>query len=382
MTATYVNGFGLHTTLGRGVAANLDALLGEPRLPARLSVEFGGAALEVPYYLLADSPQDDPQARFECALHGVIEEALDAARLARSERLAMGLFIGSSCGEMPLIEAQYRDNLRASNDCVPMLETSGLGNLAHRLRDTFGIRGPDFSFYTACTASANSLLAAAAMIRAGVLAHALVVAVETSNAVTALGFNGLQLISTDLMRPFDRRRSGLVPGEGCAALVLSGARRDADWAVLGGAQLCDTHSISAANPDGSSIAEVIERCVRASGVAIDEIAALKMHGTASLLNDEAEAAGLRRTFDATPKLCALKPFIGHTYGACGVVELALFCGLVGRGRLPATPGICASESDLGIVLNQVAGPQPPGKFMLNYFGFGGSNTSLIVANGQ
>jgi 3-oxoacyl-[acyl-carrier-protein] synthase I len=170
-----------------------------------------------------------------------------------------------------------------------------------------------------------------------------------------------------------------VPGEGSAAVVISANPSDRGWSLMGGAQLCDTHSISATNPDGSTIAEVIHRCVQASGVPIDEIAALKMHGTASLLNDEAEAAGLRRAFETAPKLCALNPLIGHTYGACGVVELALFCGLVGRGQLPATPGI-ADESDLDVVLSQTVQPQRPGKFMLNYFGFGGSNTSLIVAN--
>ena len=42
--------------------------------------------------------------------------------------------------------------------------------------------------------------------------------------------------------------------------------------------------------------------------------------------------------------------------------------------------IAAGDSDLNIALNQHAAPQSPGNFMLNYFGFGGSNTSLIVSN--
>jgi 3-oxoacyl-[acyl-carrier-protein] synthase I len=263
---------------------------------------------------------------------------------------------------------------------LPMLQTSSLGNLATRLRAPFGIQGPDYSFYTACTASANALLAAANMLRLGKLQHAIVIGVEMFNAVTALGFSGLQLITRDVMRPFDRRRSGLVPGEACAAVVLSTQPSGTAWTFAGGANLCDTHSISATNPDGSAIAEVINQAMRASGMTLDEIVALKAHGTASLLNDEAEVAGLRRVFERTPILCALKPYIGHTYGACGIVELALFCGAVSRGVLPATPGICAGDSDLNVTLNQEARTQPPGKFMLNYFGFGGSNTSLVVAN--
>lgn len=380
MTRIHFNGFGLHTTLGRGLAANIDALARPPRPPQEVPVEFGNERRSIPYYLLADAPLVDLEARFESALHDVIADALEQSGLDATARRSMGFFLGSSCGEMPVLETQYRRDLSFSTDALPMLQTSSLGNLANRLRAPFGIRGPDYSFYTACTASANALLAAANMVRQGKIEHAIVVGVEMFNAVTALGFSGLQLITREVMRPFDRRRSGLVPGEGCAAVVISAEPNTSGWTLVGGANLCDTHSISATNPDGSAISDVIRQAARASGVDIGSIAALKAHGTASLLNDEAEVAGLRRVFERIPTLCALKPYIGHTYGACGIVELALFCGSVSRRLLPATPDICAGDSDLNVVLNQVRSEQPAGRFMLNYFGFGGSNTSLIVTN--
>jgi 3-oxoacyl-[acyl-carrier-protein] synthase-1 len=379
--AIYLTGFGLHTTLGRGLAANLDALGRAPQAPQEVPVQFASEQRSIPYYLLADAPLQDLEARFESALHDVIAEALQQSGLSAAQRRSMGFFLGSSCGEMPVLETQYRRDLAVSHDALPMMQTSSLGNLANRLRAPFGIQGPDFSFYTACTASANALLAAANMVRLGKLEHAIVIGVEMFNVVTALGFSGLQLITHEVMRPFDRRRGGLVPGEGCAAVVISKARHASSWSLAGGANLCDTHSISATNPDGSAIADVMRQALAASGTDLASLAALKTHGTASLLNDEGETAGLHRVFERTPALCALKPYIGHTFGACGIVELALFCGSVGRGILPATPGICAGDSDLNVVLNQERREQPPGRFMLNYFGFGGSNTSLVVANG-
>jgi 3-oxoacyl-(acyl-carrier-protein) synthase len=375
-----LTGFGLHTSLGRSVAANAAALQQGPQPPSAVTVELADGVHKIPYYLLADAPLQDVETRFERVLHGVIDEALRAARLPQAGLREMGFFLGSSCGEMPVVEAQYRRDLQLSRDALPMVQTSSLGNLANRLREPFGIRGPDYSFYTACTASANALLAAANMIRAGKLKHALVVGVEMFNAVTALGFEGLKLITQGIMRPFDRARSGLVPGEGCAAVVLSADAKSTGWRLLGGANLCDTHSISATNPDGSAIAEVLRQALASAGIGRDEIAAVKAHGTASLLNDEGEAAGLHRVFETMPTVCALKPYIGHTYGACGLVELVLFCASVDRGSLPATPGIAAGDSDLDIALKQTHEPQMPGKFMLNYFGFGGSNTSLIVSN--
>jgi len=380
MSAVHFNGFGLHTTLGRGVAANVAALARGPQPPREVPVQFGPETRDIPYYVLADAPLSDLEARFARVLHDVIAEALEQANLTATQRRGMGFFLGSSCGDMPVLETQYRRDLQISHDALPMLQTSSLGNLANRLRAPFGIQGPDYSFYTACTASANALLAAANLIRLGKLEHAIVIGVEMFNAVTALGFSGLQLITREVMRPFDKRRGGLVPGEGCAAVVISAKDTGSRWQLKGGANLCDTHSISATNPDGSAIAEVIHQAARASDVKPDEIAALKAHGTASLLNDEGEAAGLKRVFQQMPTLCALKPYVGHTYGACGIVELALFCSAVSEGVLPATPGICAGDSDLNLVLNQESRAQPPGNFMLNYFGFGGSNTSLVVAN--
>ena len=96
-----------------------------------------------------------------------------------------------------------------------------------------------------------------------------------------------------------------------------------------GANLCDTHGVSAANPDGSTVAAVMQQALDAAGLAPADILAVKAHGTASLLNDEAEAAGMHRVFPAIPPMLAMKPFIGHTFGACGLNELLLVCGAIG-----------------------------------------------------
>ncbi len=93
------------------------------------------------------------------------------------------------------------------------------------------------------------------MIRSGRLEAALVVGIETFNAITALGFQGLQLLSPGNMKPFDAGRNGLVLGRGlCSAGTGPVARRPGSFFLRGGANLCDTHSMSVANPDGSTVA--------------------------------------------------------------------------------------------------------------------------------
>jgi 3-oxoacyl-[acyl-carrier-protein] synthase I len=386
MPGCYFIGAGLHTALGRGVEQNLATLEGGITAPSTAVAHFAGRTQSLPYRTLrAAAPTGSDSAselsRLDRALDFTIGTALEQAGLNAAERARTGLFLGTSAFDIAVSEAEYREQLQADPTAIALdrQPSASLGQFALRMRARHRLGGPDFSFNTACTASANALLHADAMVRSGRLAHAVVVGVETFNAITALGFQSLQLLSPDNMQPFDRNRNGLVLGEACAALVLgTQPQRAGSFFLRGSANLCDTHSMSAANPDGSTVSLVIRRALQSAGLTPRDITALKAHGTASLLNDEAEAAGMRQVFESMPPVCALKPWLGHTLGACGLNELLLFCAAAERGFLIGTPGI-ALDSDLGVQLNQRATPLPPGNFMLNYFGFGGNNTSLIVA---
>lgn len=382
MDAPAFIGAGLHTVLGRGVADNLRALReSPPRAPQPAPVAFAAQCESVPYQLLAGEAPDDGERRLWRVLERVIEEALEAAGLTGAQRRATALFVGSSSFDISVSEAGYRRELRTDAQALPLAVSNSIGNCANGIRRRFDLRGPDYSFNTACTASANALLYADALLRSGAVQHALVVGIELFNAITAMGFYSLDLLTRGMMRPFDRARDGLALGEACAALVLGPSTRNHAFRLRGGANLCDRYSVSAANPDGSTVALVMEQALAAARLTPAAISALKAHGTASLLNDEAEVAGMRRVFGETlPPLCALKPFIGHTFGACGLGELILFCAAADNGFLIGTPGVCAAPSDLGVVLNQQPRALGPGNFMLNYFGFGGNNTSLVISN--
>jgi 3-oxoacyl-[acyl-carrier-protein] synthase-1 len=288
----------------------------------------------------------------------------------------MALCVGSSSFDISTSERLYREELARGPGALP-LRSSSIGNLAEAVRSRFGFNGEDFSFNTACTASANGLWYAARLVRAGEVDHALVLGVELINDITALGFLGLGLLSRSRMRPFDSRRDGIVLGEACAALVLGRGDRDVfHW--KGGANLCDTSSMVAAATDGSTVAAVMQRALDDASLPPEAIAAVKAHGTASPSNDDAEAAGLVQAFDPVPPVCALKPFIGHTLGASGLAELILFCRALEEGFLVSTPGIGESSGVSGVRLNATEQSLTRGCFLLNSFGFGGNNTSLVV----
>ncbi|HTP39218.1 MAG TPA: beta-ketoacyl synthase N-terminal-like domain-containing protein [Steroidobacteraceae bacterium] len=381
MRACYFSGAALHTSAGQDLPAHLQALERGPVGPEQVAVEYAQQTQWLPYKLLAGAPLVEQETRLNRVLDALIEQVFEHSGLSSQDKSRCGLFVGSSSFDIGGGEALYREALLHDAHALALEENSSLGNLAADTVQRFGLRGPDYSFNTACTASANALVYADGMIRNGQLEHALVIGVESFNAITALGFNGLQLLTRTGMRPFSPERNGLVLGEGCSVLLLGARPHGAHpWRLVSSANQCDTYGMSAANPDGSTVAWVIQRALERANLEPRDIVAIKTHGTASLSNDEAEAAGIRRVFATPPPLCALKPYLGHTLGACGLNELLLFRAAADQGFLIATPGIGVGDEKLGVTLNQAPCDLPRGHYLMNYFGFGGNNTALIVSN--
>jgi len=370
-------GAGIATHLGTGIAENLAGLHGPPPPPRYLERRCDGRDLRIPYKPLRGFSAARAEQRLLRVIETVVDEALSEAGLRASEQRRMALCVGSSSFDIGVSESLYREDLAEGGEVLP-LRSSSFGNLAETVRSRFGLQGEDYTFNTACTASANGLGYAARLIHTGSADHALVLGVELVNDLTALGFHGLGLLSRSEMKPFDSERDGLVLGEACSVLVLG--RGDADrFRWRGDANMCDTTSMVAARADGSTVSDVIERALSDARLTPSAIAAVKAHGTATPLNDEAEAAGLLRTFGTVPPVCVLKPFIGHSLGACGLTELILFYRAIESGFLIATPEIGADPGALGVVLNQTERAMTRGHFVLNSFGFGGNNTSVVIS---
>lgn len=379
--AAWFLGAEVHTALGRGLDATRQALRAAPPAPALAEVPLGAEVEKVPSLLLAGLPLGDTENRLWSAIEPVVEAAISASGLTTDQLGRAALMLGTSSLDISISEAVYARELKTGAEAHPLLVNASMGAVAERLRRRFGLHGPDYTINTACTSSANALIYADAMIRDGIIDHAVIVGLEIFNVITALGFQSLGLLSPRGMRPFDPDRSGLVLGEACAAMVVGAAPGPSGFRLKGGANLCDTHGVSAANPDGSTVEAVMRQALAAAGTPRESVLAAKAHGTASLLNDEAEAAGVLRLFETPPPLTALKPFIGHTFGACGLAELVLFCTAVEAGFVPGVLGVAAEPSELGLTLVQQPMPVGRGDFLLNYFGFGGNNTSLVVSNG-
>ena len=332
------------------------------------------------YFLLPPIESDHPQSRaahYYDVLFNTIAKAIADAGLKPHEISELPVFFGSTSNDIPIYEDTYKTSRHVLSQT-----SSGYGNIANEIAIRFDIKAACYTFTTACTSSANGIVLAADMIAQGFIKRALVVGYDLFSNLGFYGFESLKLISPSPCKPFDKNREGIVIGEGCGALILD--RKNSapkDFYFLGGANICDTYSVTTHNPSGDLIAAAIREAMARAGVEPRQIDAVKAHATGSYHNDLTEGNGLTQVFkNRVPPLTGLKPFIGHTVGACGVIESILFTEAVKSGFLPATLGF--EEIDDEINIEPITRPVSiqTGTFLMNYFGFGGNCVSLVVSN--
>ncbi|MFI9643170.1 beta-ketoacyl-[acyl-carrier-protein] synthase family protein [Micromonospora sp. NPDC051925] len=278
----------------------------------------------------------------------------------------------------------------------PYLLPGTLPNMgAARIAIRFGIRGYTSSIGTACAAGAQSLGEALRILRAD---EADMVLCGCSEAplfpAFADAFGNARALAhgwpdpTVASRPFDRRRNGLVLGEGAGVFVLErtahavarGARRHAD--LLGWGANNDAYHPTTPRPDGSGAAHCMRAALRDAGLHTDDIGYLNAHGTSTRAGDAAEVAAMRDVYGAaSPPVSSTKGVTGHLLGVSGVVEAAIGVEALRRGVLPPTYNLDDPDpADEVDHIRKQARTGPVATVMSNSFGFGGHNVSLVLGH--
>ncbi len=377
--AAWLAGTGLVTALGADPVA---AVRAGPVEPTR--VDLGATGGSVPYFAIEGGGS---HGRLEGLVALAVGQALGEAGLSAGERARAMVLVGTSSLDLGHWEALYRrtldrDGLGAGDDSAFVALGSrhgSYGTLAALTARLMGSRGPHYLISTACSSSANALLQGLRAIRGGLVRHALVLGVEVYNQLTLHGFNSLALLTRGRLRPFDARRDGTILGEAVAAVVLS-ADPVSRFRLLGGYSEADTASFTGTHPP--AVARVIARTLAAGVAPAGGLTAIKAHGTGTGANDAAEAQGMHLHFGGSvPPFSSLKPWLGHTLGACGTAELALLCRCLAAGFFPAVPTVTEPDPELGMAPEARQLPVSGGRFLLDFFGFGGNSCGLMLEYG-
>lgn len=307
--------------------------------------------LQTPYYLLEEEVKDNQQDIYKNLRKIVSELILD---LDERQRESTALIIGTSIVDWNIIDA-INDTLSNNNKKEYEPKKSSIDSYAKELSQEFNLNGFTMTINTACTSSANAMLEAYNLINADIFKNVIVLGMEIFSEIMSRGFSAMQLLSLTKQKPFDKECDGMVLGEGIAGVLLS--KESSIWSLEGGANCSNSYNITAASESGDEFVEVMQLALENTKLDINDIKGLKAHATSTPANDIAEKNAIRKLFKKDIHISCLKPFVGHTLGACGVLELALFMACI----------------DDGVILETV-----DGTFMCNYFGFGGNNTSLII----
>lgn len=322
--------------------------------------------------------------------------ALEAVRdsgLTREMLAEAGLFVGSGPHldigtEFPVIENGRMD--RSKLDALWILRF--LPNTAASvIARACGVRGENLTVGTACAAALGAIGEAFRRIRDGYLTCALagggdsraypggILAYKTAGAL----YRG-EGDPDQASRPFDENRGGFVSGEGGAFFVLEerehALRRGASilGEICGYGSTIDGYRMTAPAPDGAVAAKAVRKAMAEADVSAEDIDFIAAHGTGTVLNDQVEAKVIGDVFPGrTPAVIALKSWIGHLSTACGAVELAIALTAQGMDYLPRIRNLehpCAEGIDFVHTGRHVR----CSTFVIENFGFGGQNATLVV----
>jgi len=188
-------------------------------------------------------------------------------------------------------------------------------------------------------------------------------------------------------KPFDRRRSGLVLGEGAAAFVLEdesrararGARIHA--LLTGYGNSCDATHMS--RPDRDGQVRAMREALAEASLEARAIGYINAHGTATAVGDVVEAEAINEVFGPAAgevRVSSTKSMHGHLLGGAGALEFAVALLALEQGIIAPTAFL--EQPDPACKLRHVAlraeHTDAPHAVMSNSFAFGGSNVVLIA----
>ena len=413
-----ITGMGLVSPLGCDVELAWQRMLagesGVRTLPAEIGESTGVAiAARVP------DKTEDPQAgwdadavvsakeqrrmdRFIAFALGAAEQAIAHAQWrpeALRDQQRTATVIGSGVGGFGTISQAVRTtDAKGPQRLSPFTVPAFLVNLAAgHVSIKHGFKGPIGAPVTACAASVQAIGDAARLIRCG---EADVVVCGGSEAtidrVSIGSFAAANALSTSFSdqpakasRPFDAARDGFVMGEGAGMLVLESlehalARGATPLAeVLGYGTSVDAYHITSGPEDGSGAAQAMRLALAQAEVEPHEVQFLNAHATSTPVGDRGELAAIRQVFGVQPGgpvISAPKSAVGHMLGAAGAVA-TIFTTLALRDqKVPPIlnleqPDPLAEGLDL---VRASARPLAIDIALLNGFGFGGVNASLVL----
>lgn len=335
------------------------------------------------------SLSEEAEYAFMAAKEAFDNAKIDEEYLTNNE---VGIIFGNDSSAKAVVEAH--EIMKEKKDSALI----GSGSIFQSMNSTvnmnlstiFHLRGINLTVSAACASGSHSIGLAYLLIKQGLQDVVLAGGAQETNHFSMSSFDALGTFSTRMdcpekaSRPFDKDRDGLIPSGGAAALILE----DYEHALARGANiLCEVvgygfssngAGISQPSEEGSYIA--MQRAIDDAGIKPDDIDYVNAHATSTPQGDMYEALALDRLFNGKKALISsTKSMTGHECWMAGASEIVY--SLVMMQNNFVAPNINLDEPcDAAKNLNLARTTQdlPINIVLSNSFGFGGTNSALVI----
>jgi 3-oxoacyl-[acyl-carrier-protein] synthase II len=288
----------------------------------------------------------------------------------------------------------WENDMHRGGNSVREPHANGPG-LARVLHAQLQLQGPVATVSAACASGNLALGVARQWLCRGWVDVVLAGAAERPiTPMSVAGFGNLGALSTRndhpaaASRPFDLHRDGFVMSEGGALFVMeSGAsarRRRAKvyGEVAGFGAASDAFHIVAPSEDPRYAAQAIRSALHDAQLDADDIDYVNAHATGTPIGDIFETKALQEALGeaaATIPVSGTKSMTGHMVGAASAIEAAICLAAFDRQAVPPTINLDQPDPECRLchVANQ-AQSRHVEVALSNSFGFGGSNTCLVL----
>ncbi|HLT86430.1 beta-ketoacyl-[acyl-carrier-protein] synthase family protein [Sphingobacterium arenae] len=320
-------------------------------------------------------------------------EALAQAKLEIEDlnKREVGILFGNDSVSKAVIDAT--DIVREKKDT----QLIGSGAIFKSMNSTvtmnlatiFGLSGINMTISAACASGSHALGLGYMFIQQGLQDMIICGGAQEINPYAMASFDGLGVFATDIShpqqasRPFDKRRTGLVPSGGAAAVILesyeSAINRGAPIIaeILGYGFSSNGGHISTPNIEGP--AKAMRRALEQADIRAADIGYINAHATSTPIGDANEAKAILEVFGDRPYVSSTKSMTGHECWMAGASEIVYSTLMMQHGFI--APNINLEDPDDDIKeLNFVSRTikQEFDIYLSNSFGFGGTNSALVV----
>jgi len=333
------------------------------------------------------------QAKFAyCATRDALRDAgVDEEYLAVHE---VGLLYGNDSSAVPVVQSV--DIMREKKDTT----MCGSGAIFQSMNSTvtmnldciFKLKGINLTVSGACASGSHAIGLGALLIQNGLQEMVVCGGAQEVHPFAVGSFDGISAFSVRedepqrASRPFDRDRDGLVPSGGAATLILEsyesavsrGAHIYAE--VLGYGFSGNGDHISSPNVDGPR--RSLEMAIRRSGLSREEIGYINAHATSTHVGDANEAKAIAAVFgERTVPVTSTKSQTGHEMWMAGASEVIYSMLMMKNGFI--APNINFEHPDEDSARLWIPSERLDRRFdtfLSNSFGFGGTNSTLVIRN--